>query len=354
MNMNSKQVLLAGALAACTLAANGQSVSYKVIVNDPDDYKRTQLYLDLFTADSYLGAALGSAAKLETMVGERIMPWAQLKYSWADANTHHVVSGYPTSAGGLKKQEVIEFGSALFFRAKNVKKTTKVTLASSDNGRTRSHTYINIPSMVKKMLGVEGGINISRRALVFDSKSHTNYRYKSTDGTIDQPIGEAGDNSTTQPAGEYYQPLSMSHVFSLFGGIHFRRINNISLSTGEYGHKSNRKVTDLYVDAMLAPSVKVDNVIDIAGKEWVLAPQGSNAKRNLGWRAGATYHNGQKVGLEYNFEFGQKPGPIMGDGFLNNGTYVSLGFGLNIGFDKHVPLGGHGKDKKKDAPDTKS
>ena len=335
--MNTKKIVLLSALIAASAGAHSQSVSYKTTTDDPDDYKRTNLYLDLFTVDTYLNPNLGSAIKLETMLGGRIMPWVQWKFSWADANTSHVVSGYPTTAGGLKKQRIIDIGSAFFLSSHNKTKRVKITLSSHSSGNYTHTKYVMIPAQVKRMFGVEGGIYINRRALEFDDESHGKFRYQSADGAIDAPIGSVGGSGTNQPAGEYYKPLSMAHIFSLYGGIHYRTIHNVTIATGDYGHRSNRSITDVYADVMVAPVVSIAHVVDVAGKEWILAPQ-SGAIKRIGWKAGFVHHNSQKTSFSYNFEFGQKPGPVMGDDLFTNGTYVAMGMGLNIGFNKYLGL----------------
>ena len=137
----------------------------------------------------------------------------------------------------------------------------------------------------------------------------------------------------------------MTHIFSIYGGLHYRKITNVEISTGE-GIKANRNTVDLYADIMLAPVVPISNVIDNEGKEWKIVPQ-SGAIRHLGWKAGATHHNCGRVSLEYNFEFGQKPGPIMGKDFMNSGAYISMGMGLSIGSRKYFHFSGKKEPKAK-------
>ena len=61
----------------------------------------------------------------------------------------------------------------------------------------------------------------------------------------------------------------MTHIFSIYGGLHYRKITNVEISTGE-GIKANRNTVDLYADIMLAPVVPISNVIDNEGKEVTL------------------------------------------------------------------------------------
>ena len=356
-----KQTILGSAILLAGITSYGQSVSYRLLQSDPDNYKRSVAYLDLFTADTYLNPNLGSALKLETVIGNRLMPWVQMKYSWADANTHHVVTGFPTNAGGLKKQMILDVGGAFFLVDKNKKKRVRVVLSSTSfGGYTRTH-YLMVPSEIKRQFGVEGGLYYNRRALEFDENSHKLYHYQSLDGKYDEAIGDVGAQSATQPAGESYKPLSMTHIVSLYGGLHYRKVTNTEISTSGYGIRSNSSVVDMFADIMLAPYVPIANVIDNSGKEYKLVPQ-SGAISHLGWKAGATVHSAKTVSFEYTFEFGRKPGPKMGTGFLDNGSYIAMGMGISIGFNKqfHMKTTKAGKTKdetkesEKDASDTGS
>lgn len=76
-----KKLILGTALTISALYTSAQT-SYTLVHSTPDDYRRSVVYLDLFTADTYLNPNLGSAFKLETVIGERLMPWLQMKYSW--------------------------------------------------------------------------------------------------------------------------------------------------------------------------------------------------------------------------------------------------------------------------------
>ncbi len=342
-----KKLVLAVLLACCT-AANAQMVSYEKKYDNPNDYRRTKLFVDLFNADWFLDASLGSSLRLETVIADRIMPWAQVKFAVADAASKHAVSGYPTNDGGQKKQLITDAGAALFLVNKNANKKVKIVLSSFSSGRTTTTRYIKIPATVKKLFGVEGGLYYNRRAIGFGDNSHTMYKYQSMDGLTTLPIPGVGGTGT-QPAGEAYKPQSMANMASLYGGIHYRTVTNVSISAKGSGWKSNHTVTDFYVDAMLAPVVSIANVIDINGVEWKIKPE-KGAIRNLGWRLGYVHHNSENtVGFQYSFEFGQKPGPKLGDELLSSGAYVSFGFGLTIGSNKHIGLG---MTKKKAATST--
>jgi len=344
----TKYILCAGILLA-SLLSKAQTISYNLIESDPDKYKRTALHLGLLNFDTYNGMSVGSIFKLETVIADRIMPWAEVRPSWLDDATHHVVSGYPTAVGGLKKQLVTDFGSAFFLVSKNKRKKVKVILSSSSSRsgrmtRTTTH-YVMIPSEVKRMFGVRGGIYSNRRVLEMDESAHPFYHYKSLDGQTDVAINNVGQGGSAGPTGEYYKPLPMAHIMDFYGGLHYRKVTNTIIRTGGR-QRCNTRVLDLFADVMTAPVVSISNVVDNSGQEWKIAPQ-SGAIKRIGWRAGFISHSSRGVGFEYSVDFGQKPGPVLGKTSLSNGTYLSVCMGMNIGSGKSFNVK---HKKKKEAP----
>lgn len=329
-----KKLLLASILASAASTVSAQSVSYKTLSDDPGKYKLTAVYVDLFNADTYLGAGIGYGLKLETVLLKRLMPRIDYKYSYMDASTHHVVSDYPTSEGGLHKQMILDLGAVLFLANKEKKKNLRVVLSSYSTGRTTHTRYIMVPGTVKRMMGVEGGIYYNRKALEFDDASHELYNYKTPSGQ-EVPIEGVGQSSgNPQPSGESYKPLSMTNVASLYGGVHLRKVTSLFIMA-EGRKKSNARVGDLYADVMLAPVVPIKDVIDVSGAKWGIEAK-SGAIRHLGWRVGYSLRGVRTLGFQYNFEFGQKPGPKLGTGFMDNGTYISLGMGFSLAFRKLI------------------
>lgn len=329
-----KLFFISAALAVTSSVVFAQSVSYKVTSDDPAKYKPTAAYIDLFNADTYLGASIGWGVKLETILLKRIMPYASIKSAYSDISTHHVVSGYPTSEGGLHKQMIVDLGGVLYLVNKQKSKNLRVVLSSYSTGRTTHTRYIMVPGTIKRMFGVEGGIYYNRKALEFDGDSHDLYTYKAPSGQ-EVPIEDVGSGSSNpQPAGESYNPLSMTNIASIYGGVHLRKVTSLFIMA-EGKKKSNARVSDLYADLMLAPVVPIKDVIDINGARWGIEPK-SGAIRHLGWRVGFSARGVRTLGLQYNFEFGQKPGPKLGKDFMDNGTYISIGMGVSLAFRKLI------------------
>ncbi len=328
-----KSIFIGTAIAGLSATSFAQSVSYKVISDDPKTYKPSAAYVDVFNADTYLNPNIGYGVKLETVLLKRIMPYINYKYSYLDAATHHVVSGYPTAEGGLKKQMILDLGGVLFLADGTKKKNLKVVLSSFSSGNYTHTRYMMIPGQRRRMFGVEGGIYYNRKALEFEDNSHAMYNYKSPAGQ-EVAMESVGSSGTNQPAGESYKPLSMTNVASVYGGVRMRKVTSLFIMA-EGRTKSNARVSDLYADLMLAPVVPIKDVVDINGAKWGIEAK-SGAIRHLGWRVGYSMRGVRTLGFQYNFEFGQKPGPQLGKGFMDNGTYISLGMGFSLAFRKLI------------------
>lgn len=326
-----KTILSTSVLCLMAGIGSAQKVSYTVVKDEPSKYKPTMAYIEAFNADTHIGATIGYGLKLETLLLGRILPSVLYRGSYLDANASHVVSGYPTVSGGQKKGMTIEAGSALFLTSKERKRNLRVVLSSRKSGNVTTTHYIMAPGTVKKMMGVHAGFNVNRRSLEFDDDSHTMYDYKAPNGTL-VPIPSVGNGGANVPAGEYYQPLSTTNIVSLYAGGRIRRVTNLVLDV-DGRKKRNDKVNDWYADVMLAPVVPISDVVDINGVKWGIEAK-SGSIRNLGWRVGLMSRGSGVASFAYNFEFGQKPGPKMGKGFMDNGTYISIGCGMSLAFRK--------------------
>ncbi|MES2703953.1 MAG: hypothetical protein V4649_15035 [Bacteroidota bacterium] len=323
-----------------SISTGAQQVSYTVIEKDPDKYKRTILYLDLINCDTYNDISAGYAAKLETVVGNRLMLWGQLKRSWLDAAARSRYN-YPVAADGLQKHAINDFGGVFFLTNKNKDKHVKVVLRSSSGGGYSYSKYIMVPATMKSHFGIRGGLFYNAKVLELDNDAHKRFRYESLDGTMNLPIEDVG-SSAVQPAGNAYCPLPLMKATSLYSGLHIRKITNVRLKVGRYGKRANAKVVDVFADLMYGTSTDISNVRDVDGVEWKILPQ-NGAIRKIGWRIGYSIHSARTFHYQYSAEFGRRPGAIVGDNFTSNGTYITLAMGVSIGSGQYL----HFKRKEK-------
>lgn len=348
----AKYIILA-ALVAQTRAVVAQrswttsagTASISVLGTDVSKYKRTVLCADLLNIETHNDATVYAKFKFETLIGDRIMPFVSIRSTWLDAATRHVFNDYPMPAGGLQKMTATDIGGAFFFKVRTIDRDLKIVLRSSHGGGYSYTKYTHVPGQVMRLTGIRGGMFNYKKALKFGEDSHSMYRYKSADGLTDLPINDVGVFTDPQPAGQSYQPMSMSIVKCLFAGLQLRSATNTFVKVAGYGRRSNARVLDLYMDLMYAPSITISNVRDIDGNEWQLVP-GDKALRRLGYRFGYSIRQSKNAGISFSNEFGLRPGAIMSKSFLSSGAYISLGCGMSLASGKYIKLGGNKKETK--------
>ncbi len=335
--------VVAAIVGYCSLAT-AQSVSYRLLETDPRNYKPTVLCLDLLNCDTYHDVAAGYGVKLETVILGRIMPFVNFKNSWYDGATHHLYNSYPIAPGGLKNQTNLDAGAVLFLFNKVKKRPVRIILKSTSSGRYTFTHFTYVPSEVKRMFGVGGGIFYNRKTLSIQDDAAPFFKYKNLSTGAEVAIPQVGETNAGQPAGDAYRAFAISNTMSLYGGLHLRNIKNTVIRADGYGKRSNAKVVDVYFDVMVAPVVSVGNVKDIDGKEWKIVPQ-SGGVNHIGYKAGYAIHSAKSFGFYYYTEFGKRPGPVLGKDFLNNGSYITLGMGVSIGSGLQLNVRSH-KGKK--------
>lgn len=320
-----------------------QTVTYSVIDKNPDNYKKTALSIDIFDSDICTGITMGFAAKIETQVAS-FVPWVQYKHNYVDGNASKNIDIMP--AGGLNKTKHIEVGSIWFFSDNNSEKPVDVVLhststSSTSRGVTTTTThskYVQVPSLTKKMTGLDFGYLRSSRCLELDHSlgeddwQNPDWKYSTPNGSVTLPVYDPGSSpdGVVYPEGSYWMPGTNYTVNTLFVGLRSRKVINTIINADGWGKKANRSITDLYFHLMYAPDAKLETLTDKAGKEWTLVPTGNKMNRNLGWKVGLNYKR-------FNFfqataELGYKPGPkIKAKGMFDNGFYLGLGFGFFLG-----------------------
>ncbi len=328
---------LAALLAASTLTANAQKVNYSVVETDPDKAKATTLDLQILNLGSYHGISLGYGVKLETMLTDKIAPFVEYKNTYFEtpnSGSSATDEGAILPVAGLKHNMNIEAGGTYFFLSRKVASDVKVQLSSMSFGNVTVIHYTMVPSVIKHMLGVRGGVTFFQKSLDFDDDSHPYFNYKSKDGRTVVPIDNEFAGLHVQPAGRAWEPFSNSKVFAIFAGLDYRNIRNTIIQAEDYGRCANSASIDVYFDLMIAPSVSVANVIDTARQQWQIVPT-SKGTSNFGYRFGITRHPGRALWWASTLEFGKKPSAIMGSGFFKTGGYFSYTFSVSISSGLH-------------------
>lgn len=196
--------------------AQGQSITYKVIKDTPDDFANYWVNVGLMDLgyamenDGYglLGASLNSVVHYKNKFGGE---FTYRKYYLS-------LSDNPMETGG-KQIEVGGFYN-LFTKSKTRQQTTVVAKKSNGN----SAVTMKVPATIQRAFGVRAGFNYMREGLNADSVIH----------------GVASGYYTSKSSGLYAGVLMTSSV-------------NVKSHTSEYGIKSAGFVRRNYIDILFNP-----------------------------------------------------------------------------------------------------
>lgn len=307
--------------------AAAQKSSFQVVETDPNKYKRTVLHIDPFNFLQYGMTKFTPTLKLETFIGERVMPSVQLRYTLFDMPWYDRQLGNLEPVGGHSAPMNLEAGLAFFAvnRTKNkqVKVYTYRSMGHMGMG-SRTYHYVKVPSQVKRMFGFRGGVNSSRYLLAVNTEEAERlYTYHAVGSTQQYQVGASGS------AGDFY---AMANTLSAYGGLHFRKVTNTKLEFEDGRRRSNAFVTDFFVDVVYPVSSDISHVANQYDGEWVIKPK-STATVDFGWRCGFAQHSPRARILQYSLVFGQRPGYITTN---DAGLYFLANIGFILGTDKYL------------------
>ncbi|MGB3946487.1 MAG: hypothetical protein WBM13_00765 [Bacteroidia bacterium] len=317
---------------------NSQSVSYKVLEDNPNSYNLDvsflPFYVDMAGADNNLslGYGLNASAQYKKLGAARF--YLQRPYSAGTDMGYHfgTVGIFPMpTVNKLRKYLHLELGGTYHLSERTKTKDRKVVLSSSKSGRTTTTTYIMVPTTVRKVIGVRGGLYnyhtvITARQngsidgdLGIDAKGVI-----STDGT--RFGGAARLNPVGVPEDPFYNTESATNmkVLGVYGGISTASYHKILIDADGYGTKGGSRYFNLFADAMIAPP-RIDDFEGADGKKYDVSGKGAQGfkTRPFGARVGYEYLMAKnKLGIFTKTEVGFKPG------MANSKFYISLSFGV--------------------------
>jgi hypothetical protein len=289
-------------IASLTLIANtySQNVNYKILQNDPQNfYPKLNLNLMLGGIEMGIknidGTSIYTGAHGFYMLNDRM--GAQASFCFPLLTLGRLgFADYPSAKS-------FEAGGLLFLSKNSKMKKIKVILkmergTNTDGREVQTTTYIMVPGTQEVELGFRGG---------FYSKTG--------------PFG-LRQQKITQLEAAGIQNTSLTSV-GLYAGVVRRTLNNMLISTDNFGKCMNSLGSDIYADLMIIPYnnftllkspdsystgsfKKGDNATDEINKYIKSSP--------LGFRIGWTGYQiapksvtGKRFGMSFNFEGGLMP-----------------------------------------------
>lgn len=319
----TKQLLFAGC-CALSIITQAQSVSYKVIENDPDK-RNLFIHLNPFNTQAYMSdITIGYNIQATWMAAKHFQLQVDYRKAYLDMNATGIFS-----PEGLKKSSQIEIGGAFNFvnRIKNI--SHRVVLKSSTSGKYTYTSSIYVMGEARRIKSLRGGF-----LTLFSNHKIDNDFTQSSEGGMQGKTAD-GEVKYFRDSINFETINFTARSVGFYGGIDFKTIKQLIVNAEGYGTKSCKTVNNFYLDALFTPLVVYDikpnanqaafSNIDINIKE--------NKRKVLGWRLGWQYTLNQPCGFNAKMEIGQQPG------VATKTFFMTFGFGITIGLKtKMLPI----------------
>lgn len=333
-----KKIFLA--LLCSASIAKSQSVTYNVEENDPKKLKQISIGIDPFYAETYGGinfAQIGASVRGEALLFKRIELRGDLRMAYLDVNSGKMpgktTDSYAICNGGTSRTNYFEGGATLYLLDWTRTRSLQITLSSSTYGGYTQREFIHVPGQKRHLVGVRGGLAVYNTGVEISDQNGAAFDVRNDTGRVMMGMidGTTVNGSVTSYA---YTMLNSS---LLYAGLSIKSIINMVVDVSGYSHLKRRStVYDVYADVITCPYVKMKDLSSADGHVWTVKTQ-KEAYSAIGWRAGLTFRQLNRVGLAYKFEVGQRPGivPSTKDKLINGNVSMMLSIGFNIPFLKN-------------------
>ncbi len=315
--------LVALLITVNAIITKAQTVSYKIVENDPDK-RNLFIHLNPFNTQAYMAdITIGYNVQATWLAAKHLQIQLDYRKAYLDMNATGVFS-----PKGLKKSSQLEIGGA--FNLTNRLKTAghKVVLRSSTSGRYTYTSSIFVMGEARKIFSLRGGF------LTFYSNHKVDNDFtKNADGmqgkTADGQVKYLRDSINFETIN--YTARSVG----FYGGIDFKTVRQLIVSAEGYGNRASKTVNNFYLDVLFTPAVKFE-LKPNSGQAYMSGVDiniPENKRKLMGWRFGWHYTLNQPCGFNAKMEIGQQPGPA------NESFFMTVGFGMSIGLrTKMLPL----------------
>ncbi len=297
----------------------------EVIHKDPYDIKTTGIsIMPFFQALDGFGAQLGAYHYLKP----KIMLGYELNYvpaSFSMLGLYYLMDDKYSNLKPQKALAVHQLKCDYHLVDLEKRKTVKVLLKSSGSSRITIQTYTEVPSSVRRILAVNGGIWIQSGSeqMVPPSNRYDGPVYikdKSTNQLIDLNANKNAPDQTI---------LTHTRYFNLEMGIKYKFISATGVNIGKNQNRWNQKQFELYAGLLLPVSSGFD--ADIATDSSTFPTHSYiGGKPTIGFKLGLYGRSVMKTGLSVRTEFGAMPTTAL----MGVRYYISAGIGLCFNFGK--------------------
>lgn len=296
--------------------AKSQSVSYKIIENDPDK-RNLFIHLNPFNAQAYMSDITIGYNVQANWITDHFQVQADFRKAYLDANATGVFSPI-----GLTKASQFEVGGIFNFTSRLKDVSNKVVLSSSSYGRYTYSKYIMVNAEARRITGVRGGF----LSFFANHKVDNDITKVFTDNDI-KGKGSDGQTRYLRDTINFETINYTARSTGLYAGLDYKVIRHVRIDPDGYSTRANKAYNNFYADVLFTPLVVYDlkpnerqaafNGVDINIKD--------NKRKLIGWRVGWQWMYNQGFGFNTKMEIGSQPGAY------DKSFFMTLGFGFTIG-----------------------
>ncbi len=327
-----KTILLFAWLLISHLVYSQRSQSYKIVEDNPENYKRTSLVIDVTDVEMCRGVALGYGLSLQTHIAD-FVPVISFRKAYVDGNAYGDTRDIEPGAG-MTKFSSLELGTTWFFAKTRKTRTVQLNLSGSKMGNYTYVTYINIPNVSENTYhGLDLGFMTQNRGLSleveFDDPPSNIWQYERVSDAFTAPVS-GFQRGVVFPEGFYSSPRTNYRLNTFYVGYRQRITQHLEvLLDGAYSAATKDVYLDWYAHLLISPSSKLKSLEDTDGVAWNLVPV-SSAKTfdNLGFRVGCKVIFASI--MDVHTELGYMTGFKANESALG-GLCWNVGFGVFIG-----------------------
>ncbi|MDD3077540.1 MAG: hypothetical protein PHH37_00320 [Paludibacter sp.] len=330
-----KDTILLFALVSITILGYSQkNINYRIIEDNPDNYKRTSLTLDLTDFELCRGVALGYGIGFQTQIAD-FVPTIHYRKAYLDGTAYGTTRDIQP-VKGMSKFSSLELGTTWFFNQAVKKRPVQVNLSSSKSRNYIHVSYINIPNVSENIYhGLDVGFMTQQRGLGLDvdldSPPSEIWQYERVSDGYKAPVESAwgSDDNIDHPEGYFSAPRTTYHLNTLYFGYKRRVTQHLEILLDGANKATKDNYIDWYAHILFSPASTLATLEDTHDVAWNLVPvEGKKTFSNFGFRTGYSviFASIMDVHTELGFMTGYKTKESAMNGFFWN-----VGFGFFIG-----------------------
>ncbi len=280
---------------------SSQTVTWKVLKDDPYDIKNLSISLDPLFVDlnGQNGYSFGWGLRAEYMMGKLFLFHFDSRFGFG-------TNGYRSSDNNTKNYFYTE--GCIGFILKHSDFTRNVPIILSQSTSYYSGYYGSYQVTTTKY--IRGGVPARHHGIFalrggyFSLSNSLNYKNLYDSLLKFQGNGKEFSYKDSINNKSFSNGFGAITTLALYGGVHFRTIRQLQLDVDGYGFRENSTYYDIFADLLFAPVVSIKDFA-ASGKMYNVV---YDKKSHFGWRVGFAKRHPKDQSFNFKLEFGVRPG----------------------------------------------